>query len=162
MLSNLYHPTGRLNQPLMRLWVYCGIVISVSLFITIAAACSQNIGLTGELPVDAPALANAGEKIAVTVGPVPGANNGTSVGLVMLGTYGPRVYRSHFEAGLAYFTIPAAHTLQPGYLALIVASGDARGEASVILFSERTTTIDYHEPASRRSEATSQISTEQP
>lgn len=164
MLINMFDPTRRvktISPP--GDWYRIPLVIVALLWLTVAVACSRNTELTGILPIEAPALANAGEKIAVTVGPVPDATNGTSVGLVMLGTYGPRVYQSEFESGLALFTIPASHTLQPGYLALIAAADNARGEASIILFSTSTTTIDYHEaPASPRSGTTSQISTQQP
>ncbi|GAB4516223.1 MAG: hypothetical protein OHK0046_21180 [Anaerolineae bacterium] len=71
------------------------------------------------------------------IGPVS-ASNGTPVGLIMLGTYGPKVYNTVFDAGVAHFVIPSKDTRQPGYLALIAAAEDARGEASIILLSEGT------------------------
>lgn len=162
MPTKLYDPTRRVRPHIQAMWRVLPLSIVALLWLTVAVACTRNTELTGILPIEAPALANAGEKIAVTVGPVPDATNGTAVGLVMLGTYGPRVYRAEFESGLAMFTIPADHTLQPGYLALIAASENARGEASIILFSNPTTTIHYQAPASPNRDTTSQISTEQP
>jgi hypothetical protein len=88
--------------------------------------------LRGTLPIVAPQAINAGETVNVTVGPVT-VNDGTLVGLVMVGSHGPRVYRSTFEEGFASFVIPGEHTLQPGYLALIAASESARGETGVVL-----------------------------
>ncbi len=148
----------RKSKPLSY-WLSLMTLMSVLL---IFAACSPNRALTGKLPIDAPALANAGEQIDVTVGPVPNASNGTAVGLVMLGTYGPRVYQGQFEAGLAHFTIPSEHTLQPGYLALIAAADQARGEASIILFIENSTKISFPHTISGGSEMISSLSTEQP
>lgn len=88
--------------------------------------------LTGVLPIGAPAVASTGQQIDVEIGPVV-TSNGTPVGLIMVGAHGPRVYNTTFEAGMAHFVIPSKDTLQPGYLALIVAAEDARGEASILL-----------------------------
>jgi len=90
--------------------------------------------LSGDLPIGAPLIASTGDEISVEIGPV-NAGDGTPVGLVMVGTHGPRVYNTTFEAGMAQFVIPPADTLQPGYLALIVAADDARGEASILLYA---------------------------
>lgn len=68
----------------------------------------------------------------VTIGPVE-VNDGTLVGLVMVGKHGPRVYRGMFEQGIAFFTIPGEHTRQPGQIAFIAASESARGEFSMVL-----------------------------
>lgn len=98
--------------------------------------------LTGDLPINAPKIANAGDEIAVTVGPVS-VNNNTPIGLVVVGTHGPRVYNTVFESGLAHFIIPPKDTRQPGYLALIAASEDARGETSIILNQDRTASASH-------------------
>lgn len=99
---------------------------------------------SGHLPVHVPLGAAAGDVLHITIGPVT-VMNGTPVGLMLVGMQGPRLYQAEFQAGHALFTIPAEHTLQPGYLALIAASGAARGEASIVLkSSERGTT--YHVP----------------
>lgn len=103
----------------------------------IVQACGGGSGpipLTGVLPVAAPNAAHAGQSIQVTVGPVE-VDNGTPIGMVLVGTFGPRVYNSVFEAGMAQFIIPPEHTLQPGYVALIFAAQEARGEASIVLFT---------------------------
>lgn len=88
--------------------------------------------LSGDLPIFAPEAINVGDVVHVQVGPVH-VRDGTLVGLVMVGKHGPRVYRSTFEEGIARFTIPGEHTMQPGYLALIAAADSARGEAGVLL-----------------------------
>ncbi len=103
----------------------------------IANACTSHTPpyLTGSLPIEAPRVAYAGDQIEIIIGPVA-AHNGTPIGLVMVGTYGPKVYNTVFQSGLAYFTIPSGDTLQPGYLAFIAAADDARGEISIILKSQ--------------------------
>lgn len=92
--------------------------------------------LTGNLPIRAPRAAAAGDTIQVIVGPVQ-ASNGTPIGLVSVGLYGPMLYNSVFESGIANFTIPADHTDQPGYLALIAAADHARGQTSIRLLARR-------------------------
>jgi hypothetical protein len=99
---------------------------------------ANRLPLTGDLPVAAPLASHAGEAIQIVVGPVE-VDNGTPIGMVLVGTFGPRVYNTVFTSGIAAFIIPAEHTLQPGYLALIVAVDSARGEASIILIPSRTT-----------------------
>jgi hypothetical protein len=117
--------------------VRTGTAITLAVLLIGACALMHNATrtLTGDLPIAAPSSAFAGEAIFVTVGPVA-ASNGTPIGLVMIGAYGPRVYNTVFESGIASFIIPAEDTRQPGYLALIVAADDARGEASIRLFWE--------------------------
>lgn len=90
--------------------------------------------LTGNIPIHAPATASAGSAIEVSVGPLNVAN-GTPIGLVMVGVHGPKVYNTVFTNGEAFFKIPSTDTFQPGYVALIVASENARGEASIIVFT---------------------------
>jgi hypothetical protein len=92
----------------------------------------EHIALTGELPISAPEMITVGDTVNVTVGPVE-VSDGTLVGLVMVGKHGPRVYRGIFEQGIAFFNIPAEHTMQPGHLAFIAASESARGEFSMTL-----------------------------
>lgn len=161
MLTNLRpyaRITPRIRGPMQMLAV---LAVIVALLLFSAACTPPHAGLTGTLPIIAPALANAGEQINVTVGPVQNARNGTFVGLVMLGTYGPRVYQAEFVSGLAHFIIPPEHTLQPGYLALIAAVDEARGEASIILFVQPTSLISVVEPL-RLGKATGQIATLKP
>jgi hypothetical protein len=121
----------------MRKLVRIGTPITLAVLLISACALihTANRTLTGDLPIAAPASAFAGEAIVVTVGPVA-ASNGTPIGLVMVGAYGPRVYNTVFESGIASFIIPAEDTRQPGYLALIAAADDARGEVSIRLFWE--------------------------
>ncbi|MCU0495801.1 MAG: hypothetical protein MUF87_00455 [Anaerolineae bacterium] len=88
--------------------------------------------LIGDLPIIAPETITAGQSVIVRVGPVEAAD-GVMVGLVLIGKHGPHVYRAAFMNGMAEFTIPGEHTRHPGSLALIAASGEARGEASVLL-----------------------------
>lgn len=89
--------------------------------------------LTGWLPLNVPTGAQVGHTIDVVVGPVP-QSQGKLVGLVVVSTDGPFTYNAVFDpSGMAYFTIPADATRQVGYLALIVAADDARGEASILL-----------------------------
>jgi hypothetical protein len=102
----------------------------------------QTLPLTGILPIAVPRIANTGQQIDVEIGPVT-ADNGTPVGLVLVGAHGPRVYNTTFEAGMARFVIPSKDTHQPGYMALIVAADNARGEASIILFTPRVQTVAY-------------------
>ncbi|MFW5691729.1 MAG: hypothetical protein ACOCX3_00090 [Chloroflexota bacterium] len=117
----------------------CGITL-----VLVSGACStdrQPPNLTGRLQINAPHSANAGEVIEVSVGPVV-ASHGLPVGLVAVGTKGPQVYTTAFDsAGMAYFTIPSDDTRQPGYLALIAAADDARGEASILLTSARESIV---------------------
>jgi hypothetical protein len=89
------------------------------------------ISLTGDLPVHAPGRLNTGSAFTVTVGPVT-ALDGTNVGLVMIGTHGPRLYTSTFQHGVARFSIPAEHTRLAGTFALIAAAQNARGETALI------------------------------
>lgn len=103
---------------------------------------NETAQLSGILPIDAPSIVVTGTQIEVRVGPVE-ANNGTPIGLVAVGTYGPRVYHSEFQSGEARFLIPADDTRQPGYLALIVAADDARGNTSVILFSDPSSSAQH-------------------
>lgn len=92
--------------------------------------------LTGNIPIHAPTTARIGSAIEVIVGPVDVAN-GTPIGLVMVGVHGPKVYNTVFQNGEAHFKIPPSDMYQPGYVALIVASQEARGEASIIVLSPR-------------------------
>lgn len=87
-----------------------------------------------KLPIMVPQQLIAGQSITVTVGPIDAAD-GTDVGLVMVGSLGPRVYQSTFQHGVAIFVIPAEHTLQTGTLAFVAAADRARGEAGAILLS---------------------------
>lgn len=109
----------------------------VLLLVLVACVSEARQPLTGTLPVMAPLTALAGQEIQVVVGPVD-VDNGTPIGMVLVGTYGPRVYNTVFASGVAAFTIPSEHTLQPGYLALIVAVDKARGEASIVLIPNRS------------------------
>ncbi len=88
--------------------------------------------LTGDIPIHVPTTATAGSAIEISVGPLNVAN-GTPIGLVMVGVHGPKVYNTVFTDGKAFFQIPSTDTYQPGYMALIVASENARGEASILL-----------------------------
>jgi len=95
-------------------------------------ACQTAIPLSGDLPVHAPQTLTVGTAFTVTVGPVT-VSDGTQVGLVMMGKHGPRVYHSSFSHGVAQFTIPGEHTLQPGFFAFVAASQNARGETGMRL-----------------------------
>jgi len=111
------------------------VILLVGLFITACTQADKIIPtLTGNIPIHAPSTASAGSSIDIRVGPVNVAN-GTPIGLVMVGVHGPKVYHTVFQNGLAHFKIPSSDTYQPGYVALIVASQEARGEASIIVFS---------------------------
>ncbi|MDX2075057.1 MAG: hypothetical protein SFZ02_01390 [bacterium] len=112
-------------------------LILLLIFITACSAPETFIPkLTGTIPIHAPDVASAGSPIEISIGPVNVAN-GTPIGLVMVGVHGPKVYNTVFTDGQAYFKIPSSDTYQPGYVALIVASEDARGEASIIVFSPK-------------------------
>ena len=108
----------------------------LTLMALVLIACGQSAphqtGTLVTLPISAPTYASAGDSIAITIGPAQVAD-GTPVGLVMVGAYGPRTYTGQFAAGMAEFIIPAEHTRQPGYLAFIAAADHARGQISVIL-----------------------------
>lgn len=126
MLSNIVH------------WV-----LLVGLFITACTQADKIIPtLTGNIPIHAPSVANAGSAIDIVVGPVNVAD-GTPIGLVIVGVHGPKVYNTVFQDGQAYFKIPPNDTYQPGYVALIVASQEARGEASIIVFSPRRSNVGW-------------------
>ena len=113
------------------------LILLVGLFVTACTQADKIIPtLTGNIPIHAPSTASAGSSIDVTIGPVNVAN-GTPIGLVMVGIHGPKVYNTVFQNGEAHFKIPSSDTYQPGYVALIVASQEARGEASIIVFSPR-------------------------
>ncbi|MDX1991438.1 MAG: hypothetical protein SF029_03570 [bacterium] len=116
------------------------LMLVLSLALVLASACAGGTlrqPLSGVLPVAAPNAVRAGSQIEVIVGPVD-VDNGTPIGMVMVGAYGPRAYSAVFQAGLAHFIIPSEHTLQPGYLALIFAAEEARGETSIVLVSTRS------------------------
>jgi hypothetical protein len=116
-------------------------ILLVGLFITACTQADKIIPtLTGNIPIHAPSVANAGSAIEVMVGPVNVAN-GTPIGLVMVGVDGPKVYNTVFQDGQAYFKIPPSDTYQPGYVALIVASQEARGETSIIVFLPRRSNV---------------------
>lgn len=85
-----------------------------------------------KLPVSVPDQLIAGQSLTVRVGPTDAAD-GTDVGLVMVGSLGPRIYQSTFIQGIAVFIIPGEHTLQSGTLAFVAAADRARGEAGLIL-----------------------------
>lgn len=124
---------ARLQPP-----AYIAVICFVLFLLMVGCTDTARPPLTGDLPVTAPVAVHAGESIQVVVGPVE-VDNGTPIGMVSVGAFGPRVYNTVFSAGMAAFTIPSEHTLQPGYLALIVAVESARGEASIILIPSRTT-----------------------
>ncbi len=116
-------------------------ILLVALFITACTQADKIIPrLTGDIPIRAPSTASAGSAIDVTIGPVNVAN-GTPIGLVMVGIHGPKVYNTVFQNGEAHFRIPPSDTYQTGYVALIVASQDARGEASIIVLSSQRTRV---------------------
>jgi hypothetical protein len=116
-------------------------IIILLVFVT-ACTTAENMlpKLTGNIPINAPSTASAGSDINVSVGPLNVAN-GTPIGLVMVGVRGPKVYNTVFTNGEAHFRIPSTDTYQLGYVALIVASQDARGEASIIVSSPRRSNI---------------------
>lgn len=98
-----------------------------------AAACRPILPpLTGILPIQAPQRIVAGSPIKVIIGPVV-VVDGTSVGLVFIGSHGPYIYHTTFQHGLAEFWIPGEHTRQPGVMAFVAAADDARGEAGLLL-----------------------------
>jgi hypothetical protein len=116
------------------------LILALTLALILASACAGGTlqqPLSGILPIAAPNAVRAGSQIEVIVGPVE-VDNGTPIGMVMVGAYGPRAYNAVFQAGLAHFIIPSEHTLQPGYLALIFAAEEARGETSIVLVSTRS------------------------
>lgn len=116
---------------------YALLIMGVSLLITCQyPPQSTIINLSGDLPVHAPGRLNTGSAFTVTVGPVT-ALDGTNVGLVMIGTHGPRLYTSTFQHGVARFSIPAEHTRLAGTFALIAAAQNARGEAALV-FQDQT------------------------
>lgn len=110
-----------------RLFVYTvGILIAFS-------ACRPTLPpLSGILPIQVPSIIIAGSPLKITIGPVD-ANDGTGVGLVLMGSHGPHVYHTTFQRGLAEFWIPGEHTRHPGYMAFVAAADDARGEAGLRL-----------------------------
>ena len=111
---------------------YALLIMTLSLLITCQNSPQPaGIGLTGDLPVHAPGRLNTGSAFTVTVGPVI-ARDGTNVGLVMMGSHGPRLYTSTFQHGVAQFSIPAEHTRLAGTFALIAAAQNARGETALV------------------------------
>lgn len=135
-------PTPSANASVIRLLtgmthVYALLIMAVSLLITCQYPPSTFISLTGDLPVHAPGRLNTGSAFTVTVGPVT-ALDGTNVGLVMIGSHGPRLYTSTFQHGVAQFSIPAEHTRLAGTFALIAAAQNARGETALV-FQDQTT-----------------------
>jgi hypothetical protein len=110
---------------------YALLVMALTVLLTCQTGSPLSDRLSGELPVHAPGRLSTGSAFTVTVGPVT-ALDGTNVGLVMIGTHGPRLYHSTFEHGIARFAIPAEHTRQAGIFALVAAAQNARGEAALI------------------------------
>jgi hypothetical protein len=88
--------------------------------------------LEGDLPISAPASISAGESIPVTVGPVTSVD-GTPVTLVVVGSYGPRVYEGVLAGGRVQFTIPASDTMDSGVVDLLVAAEDAQASAQILV-----------------------------
>ncbi len=110
--------------------------------------------LSGTLPVNAPNYVSAGDPIDVSIGPVS-QSEGQSLGLVVVGNDSLRVYRTVFDSdGMAHITIPGYATNQVGYIALIVAAGEARGEASVLLSVDNRSSIAMTRPTVDREEKT--------
>jgi hypothetical protein len=86
--------------------------------------------LGGSLPIDVVKSARVGDTVAVTVGPVA-AVDGLPATLTMVGSYGPRIYRSAFAGGSARFLIPGDDTHQSGTVALTATAGAARGDTQL-------------------------------
>lgn len=126
-------PTPSMIRLLTRLTHYYALLIMVLCLLMTCQYPPQSTGisLTGNLPVHAPGRLNTGSAFTVTVGPVT-ALDGTNVGLVMIGTHGPRLYTSTFQHGVAQFSIPAEHTRLAGTFALIAAAQNARGETALV------------------------------
>ena len=96
------------------------------------APAQQLAALSGALVIDAATSARVGDSVTVTVG-APTASNGQPITLTMLGSYGPRIYRSTFSDGVARILIPNTDTQQSGAATLIATAGEARGEATLTL-----------------------------
>lgn len=88
--------------------------------------------LSGNLPLKVPGKIGVGDGFEVLAGPIP-AVDGTSIDLVTLGSYGPKVYQSIFKDGLARFLIPGEDTKQAGQVSLVATSGAARSEAKMLI-----------------------------
>jgi nucleotide-binding universal stress UspA family protein len=88
------------------------------------------VALAGTLPIDVVKTARVGDPITVTVGPVAAAD-GLPATLVMVGSYGPRVYRGAFAGGTARFVIGGGETRASGMATLVATAGAARGEATL-------------------------------
>ena len=95
--------------------------------------------LSGALLLDAVKSAHVGDSVTVMVGAAAAAD-GQPAALTMLGSYGPRMYRSAFAGGTARFLIPGDDTQQSGAATLIATAGAARGEAALTL--EPDTPVD--------------------
>lgn len=122
-------PAGTQPHVCRGLWVWIALA-------AIVAACSgeqaQPPAITGTLPVDAPAAAQVGEEVLVSVGPVD-VPDGTQVHLTAVGSYGPHVYRTTFYDGIAHFMLPAEDTRASGIVTLIASAGQARGQTGLTL-----------------------------
>ncbi len=89
-------------------------------------AAPPTLALTGILPMHAVASLQAGATTAITVGPIH-TIDGTAITLVVVGSYGPRIYQSAFHRGSAVFLLREADTRIAGVVSLTARAGSAQG-----------------------------------
>jgi hypothetical protein len=108
--------------------------VLVGLMLGLLVACGEQRAaeptLTGTLPIAVPQTVSAGQPVAVTVGPVTGAD-GTTATLVAVGSYGTQAYHATFSSGVARFELSPEQARRSGLITLFAQAGAARGTASV-------------------------------
>ena len=103
--------------------------------IFILGACAPKTAanaLVGSIPIAAPATARVGDSFSVDIGPLS-VPDGTSINLIALTSYGPKIYPIVIRSGLAHYTFTSKDTQQSGQVTLIAVAGDARGSADIVL-----------------------------
>jgi hypothetical protein len=101
------------------------------------AASSSQLTLAGNLVINVPQTVAVGESVAVTIGPVVGADGATAT-LVAVGSYGTQAYRAPFRSGIARIELSAEQTRRSGLITLLAQAGTARGTASVHMVPRMT------------------------
>jgi len=88
--------------------------------------------LTGNLVISVARTITAGQPVVVTIGPTA-ASNSTPVTLLVVGSYGPRIYQASFHNKMAHVALPGKETQQSGVVTLTALAGQAQGSTQMLI-----------------------------
>ena len=111
---------------------YWSFVIALFFLSACAPKAATNALLVGTIPISAPGSAQVGDSFSVDVGPMT-VPDGSTINLIALTSYGPKIYPLVAHSGMAHYTFTAKDTQQSGLVTLVAAAGYARGSADIIL-----------------------------